>query len=134
VTEDAKPEAPSAEAVFDPRRRDDLARAVAQLSPEEAAFFLKRLEAAVTKRKIQLTGYLVAMTAWLAAMVGALVYYGTHDGFIGWVFLLPFGLVGGILWAFGRRAERIAETIRSTEIPPAAAMRPPPGAKPAGEP
>lgn len=125
MTEDAKREAPSAEEVFDPRRHDDLARAVAQLSPEEAAFFLKKLEAAVTKRKIQLTGYLVAMAAWIAAMVGALVYYGTHDGFIGWVFLLPFALVGAILWGFGRRAERVAASIRITEGPP-------PGAKPAG--
>ncbi len=127
MTEDAKREAPSPEEVFDPRRHDDLAQAVARLSPEEAAFFLKRLEAAVTKRKIQLTGYLVAMAAWLAGMVGALVYYGTHDGFVGWVFLLPFGLVGAILWAFGRRAEKIAETIRITEGPP-------PGAKPASKP
>ncbi|HWO26689.1 MAG TPA: hypothetical protein VNO30_48500 [Kofleriaceae bacterium] len=127
MTEDEKRAAPSAEAVFDPRRHDELARAVAQLSPEEAAFFLKKLEAAVTKRKIQLTGYLVAMGVWLAAMFGALIYYGTHDGFIGWVFLVPFGFVGVILWWFGRRAERAAETIRITGGPP-------PPAKPAGEP
>lgn len=127
MTEDAKRTAPSAEEVFDPRRHDDLARAVAQLSPEEAVFFLKRLEAAVTKRKIQLTGYLVAMGVWLVAMVGALVYYGTHDGFVGWVFLVPFAFVGGVLWWFGRRAEKIAETIKITGEPP-------PAAKPAGEP
>jgi hypothetical protein len=126
VTEDAKRATPSAEEVFDPRRHDDLARAVAELSPEEAEFFLKKLEAAVTKRKIQLTGYLVAMGVWLAAMFGALVYYGTHDGFIGWIFLVPFALVGVVLWGFGRRAERVAETIRITGGPP-------PTAKPAGE-
>jgi hypothetical protein len=121
VTEDEKRAAPSAEEVFDPRRHDDLARAVAQLAPEEAAFFLQKLEAAVTKRKIQLTGYLVAMGAWLVAMVGGLVYYGTHDGFVGWVFLLPFALVGAILWWFGRRAEQVAERIQATELPQARA-------------
>ena len=46
------------------------------------------------KRKIQLTGYLVAMVVWLVGMIFALVYYGTHDGFVGWVFLVPFALVG----------------------------------------
>lgn len=103
---------PSVDDVFDPKKHDDLAAAVAKLSPEEAAFFLTRLEAAVTKRKIQLTGYLVAMVVWLAAMIGALVYYGSVDGFVGWVFLLPFGLVGAVLWGFGRWAESVAARIR----------------------
>jgi hypothetical protein len=103
-----------AEDVFDPRKHDELAKAVAQLSPDEAAFFLSKLEAAVTKRKIQLTGYLVAMVVWLASMVGALAYYGTHDGFVGWIFLVPFALVGLILWGFGRYSEKVAESIRIT--------------------
>jgi len=100
--------------VFDPAKHDALAKAVSQLSPDEAAFFLSRLEAAVTKRKIQLTGYLVAMVVWLAGMLGALAYYGTHDGFVGWIFLVPFGLVGLILWGFGRWSERVARSIKVT--------------------
>jgi hypothetical protein len=114
VAQETQREGPPVEDVFDPRKHDDLAKAVARLSPDEALFFLSKLEAAVTKRKIQLTGYLVAMVVWLAGMVGALAYYGTHDGFVGWIFLVPFGLVGLVLWGFGRWSERAAESIRIT--------------------
>lgn len=92
---------------FDASKHDELAKAVEQLSPEEAEFFLKRLEVALRKRKIQLTGYLVAMVVWLLGMVGALVYYGMSSGFVGWVFLAPFAVVGLVLWIFGRWANRI---------------------------
>lgn len=109
------PSDPSVDDVFDPSKHDDLAAAVARLAPEEAAFFLRRLEAAVTKRKIQLTGYLVSMAVWVAGMIGALVYYGSVDGFVGWVFLMPFALVGVVLWSFGRWAEKIAARIRDSE-------------------
>lgn len=112
MAQKAKPEGPSAEDAFDRAKHDQLAQAIAQLSPEEAAFFLARLEAAVTKRKIQLTGYLVAMVVWLAGMVGALVYFGVSDGFVGWVFLVPFALVGAVLWGFGRWSERAAAAIQ----------------------
>jgi hypothetical protein len=117
------------EDAFDPAKHDELAAAVARLSPDEAAFFLRRLEAAVTKRKIQLTGYLVAMVVWLAGMVGALVYYGSVDGFVGWVFLVPFGLVGAVLWGFGRWAETVAQKIRDSEAP----VTPAPAKPAAGE-
>jgi hypothetical protein len=93
---------------FDPKKHDDLARAIEQLSPDEAAFFLHRLECAIRKRKIQLTGYLVAMAAWLAGMTLALIYSGMHDGFTLWVFAVPFGVVGAILYGFGSWAERVA--------------------------
>lgn len=115
MAQETEREDPVIEDVFDPRKHDNLAKAVAQLSPEEAVFFLNRLEAAVTKRKLQLTGYLVAMVVWLAAMVGALVYFGTHDGFVGWIFLLPFGLVGLVLWGFGRWAQQVSDSIRISE-------------------
>jgi hypothetical protein len=95
---------------FDAKKHGDLARAVEQLSPEEAAFFLHKLEMAYRKRKIQLTGYLGAMAAWLVAMTLALVYAGMHTGFVYWVFVVPFGLVGAILYGFGRWAERVANT------------------------
>lgn len=103
---------------FDAQRHEDLARTVENLSPDEAAFFLHKLEAAIRKRKIQLTGYLVAMGVWLVAMLFALAYTGMHDGFVGWVFLLPFGLVGAILYAFGKWAER------ASKAPPRPASRP----------
>jgi hypothetical protein len=86
---------------------DELVKAVAQLSPEEAEFFLRKLEAALRKRKIMLSGYIVAMVAWLVGMVCAIAYFGISTGFVGWVFLVPFGIVGGILWVFGKWANHV---------------------------
>lgn len=88
-------------------KHEELARAIEKLTPEEAEFFIARLEAAVRKRKIQISGYLAAMLVWIVGMMFALVWYGTHDGFTGWAFILPFGLVGGILYAFGKWADRV---------------------------
>ena len=85
----------------------EIARAIEQLTPEEAAYFLHKLEAAYRKRKIQLGGYLVAMVAWLAGMILALIYFGTHDGSALWAFIVPFGIVGVILYGFGAWAERV---------------------------
>lgn len=90
---------------------DDLAKAVAQLSPEEALFFLAKLEAVMNKRKLQLTGYLVALVVWLIGMFLGLLYYGTHDGFVGWVFLAPFAVVGVILWAFGKWSDKVGKRV-----------------------
>lgn len=92
---------------FDASKHDELAAAVEQLDPDEAAFFLWKLETALRKRKIQLSGYLVAMVAWLLGMMGALVYYGMSSGFVGWVFLAPFAVVGLVLYIFGRWANRV---------------------------
>jgi hypothetical protein len=96
---------------------EELARTIAQLSPEEAAFFLHKLEMALRKRKIQLGGYLVAMVAWLAGMTLALIYFGMQDGSTAWAFIVPFGIVGAILYGFGTWAERVGR-------------RPPPGGRP----
>jgi hypothetical protein len=104
-------EDPLVEQMFDAAtKQDQVLEAVKKLSPEQAAFFLEKLERAYRKRKIQVTGYLAAILCWLLGMVFALVWFGTHDGFVGWVFLVPFGLVGLILWAFGKYAERISAT------------------------
>jgi hypothetical protein len=92
---------------FNADKHEDLARAIEQLTPEEAAFFVDKLEAAIKKRKIQLTGYLVAMLVWLLGMVAALAYYGVSEGFVGWVFLVPFGFVGLTLWLFGTWAVKV---------------------------
>jgi len=93
---------------FDAGKHAELAEAIENLSPEEAQFFLLKLEAALKKRRLQLIGYLVAMLVWLVATVFALVYFGSHEGFTGWVFLVPFFLVGVILFAFGKWAERVS--------------------------
>ncbi len=95
---------------FDADKHAELAHAIEKLSPDEAAFFLHKLEMAIKKRKVQITGYLAAMLCWVIGMFFALAWFGTHDGFVGWVFLVPFGVVGVILYAFGRWAEAISKT------------------------
>jgi hypothetical protein len=108
VTQSA--EDPLVSQAFDAKKHEDLARAIEKLSPDEAAFFLHKLEMAIRKRKIQITGYLVSMGVWLVGMTLALAYAGMHDGFVGWVFVVPFGFVGGVLYVFGKWAERVAKT------------------------
>ena len=95
---------------FDPKQQDVVAKAIEQLSPEEAGYFLDKLERAIRKRKIQLGGYLAAMVVFLFGMVWALFYYGAQpEGtFVGWVFIIPFAGVGAILVLFGKWAERAA--------------------------
>ena len=81
---------------FDADKHIELAQAIEQLDPEEAAFFLAKLERAITKRKIQISGYLAAMVVWLVGMMFALVYYGMASGFVGWVFLARRSLYASI--------------------------------------
>jgi hypothetical protein len=88
----------------------EIAAAIEKLTPEEAAYFLHKLEAAFRKRKIQLSGYLIAMVAWLVGMVLALIYFGMNDVSSMWAFLVPFGIVGVILYAFGTWAERVGRS------------------------
>jgi hypothetical protein len=112
-----KPAAPNVEHAFDPAKQDELEEAIKQLSPDEAAFFVAKLELSLKKRKLQLTGYLVAMFVWLIGMVFALAYYGIADGFVGWVFLVPFALLGGVLYAFGKWADRVGSANPSPAPP-----------------
>jgi hypothetical protein len=96
----------------------DLEAAIKELDPDEAQFFLKKLEAAFRKRKIMLSGYLVAMAAWVVGMVCALAYFGIAKGFVAWVFLVPFGIVGMILYGFGAWANRVGRSAdRPVETP-----------------
>jgi hypothetical protein len=108
---------------FDPKQQDIVARAIEQLSPEEAGYFLDKLERAIRKRKIQFTGYLVAMVVWLFGMVFALFFYGAaaEGEFVGWVFVMPFAAVGVILTLFGRWGDRAG---KAPPQPAAIAARP----------
>ena len=116
MTEEARPGPPDVEQAFDKDKHVELARAIEKLTPEEASFFLWRLEISIKKRKVQLVGYLVAMLVWLAGMLFALAYYGLASGFVGWEFLLPFALVGMILFGFGKWADRIGSAKPPAEI------------------
>jgi hypothetical protein len=107
--------------VFDQSKHEQIAAAVQNLSSEEAEFFLFKLEAAIRKRKIQITGYLVGIALWAVGMFFALAYYGLHDGFVGWAFLLPFFAVGVVLWIFGRIADRAGNAHRPVVVTQVAA-------------
>ena len=102
-----KAEDPLVAKAFNADKHEELARAIEQLNPDEAQFFLEKLERAIRKRKIQITGYLAAMLVWVIGMMFALAYYGMADGFVGWVFLAPFGAVGVVLYVFGKWADHV---------------------------
>jgi hypothetical protein len=91
--------------------QEDLAKLIGNLNQAEADYFLKKLEAALRKRKIMLSGYIIAMVSWLVGMVCAVAYFGLASGFTGWVFLVPFMIVGLILWLFGALAERAGRAV-----------------------
>jgi hypothetical protein len=88
--------------------RPEVAEALANLSPAETQKVLEVLEKAMKRRRIQLLGYLVAAFVLVVGMIGALYYYGSQagTGFVGWAFLIPLGLCGVVLIAFGKWSER----------------------------
>jgi hypothetical protein len=98
-----------ADAALDPKKEADVARAISQLTPEEAAHFVALLERAIKRRRIQLLGYLVSLVVLLVGMLGALYFVGVSDEgeFVGWVFMVPFLAVGAIFYGFGRWANRV---------------------------
>jgi hypothetical protein len=98
-----------AEAAFDRARQQQVAEAIEKLTPEEAQIFLEVLEKRLQKSKIQIWGYVTAGVTLLVTMLGVLIYWGSTDTgtFIGWIMMIPFLLVGAILWGFGRWANRI---------------------------
>ncbi len=98
-----------AEDALDPKKFDDVAKAVTQLTPEEAAHFANLLEKALKRRKVQLVGYLLALVVVLVGMFFAMGVWVTRDegDFVGWVFFLPFLAVGIIFFVFGRWAKSI---------------------------
>jgi peptidoglycan/LPS O-acetylase OafA/YrhL len=102
---------------FKPAKKDEVAAAIAKLTPEEAQLVLAKLEATFRKRRMQATGYIIAVVAWAVAMVCALAYDGATDGFVGWAYLVPFALVGAILWIVGKWSERIGRNIKPIPMP-----------------
>jgi hypothetical protein len=121
---DKPEEDPVVASAFDKEAKTaDLVQLLKELPPEQAAYYVAKLEAAYKKRKLQFTGYLVALVAWLVAMLLALGYYGANEGFTGWVFLVPFTILGLVLFAFGRWAELVGNSVGP---PPESASQPAP--------
>lgn len=99
-------EQPLEDKLFDKSKHAELARAVEQLSPEEAQFFLTKLEKALKRKRIQMIGYMAAMLTWAVGMLVAFGFFAAGTGFMVWVFLVPFALAGLILYIFGLISSR----------------------------
>jgi hypothetical protein len=82
---------------------------IAKLTPEQAEMFARALELAMKKRRIMFLGHIGALVALLASFVAALYIFANREPgtFVGWVFLVPFALVGAMLIGFGKLAKRI---------------------------
>ena len=80
-----------------------------ELTPEQAAMFVRILEITMKRRRIMLLGYLSALFALVIGVVWALYMYGTHERgtFIGWVFMVPLASAALLIWFFGRWSKRI---------------------------
>lgn len=89
--------------------RSDIEKQLEQLSPAQAEMFLEILEITMKRRRIMMAGYALALVIMIVGMLWALYMYGTHEygTFIGWVFFVPFGLLGLVLWGFGRWAKSV---------------------------
>lgn len=88
----------------DPEFRARIEEGIKNMPPEKAAELLAMLEASLRRRKIELIGYLGAALVLLVGMVIALYVYGAsdHSNFMSWVFLIPMGLAGLVMWMVGR--------------------------------
>jgi hypothetical protein len=93
-----------ADRLNDPAFRAQIEEGIKNMPPEKAAELLEMLEASLRRRKIELIGYLGAAAMLLVGMVFALYIYGAsdHSSFMAWVFLIPMGLAGLVMWAIGR--------------------------------
>jgi hypothetical protein len=82
---------------------------IAKLTPEQAEMFARALELTMKKRRIMILGHIGALVALLASFVAALYVWANREPgtFVGWVFLVPFALVGAMLIGFGKLAKRI---------------------------
>jgi hypothetical protein len=112
---------------FDSTKHDELARAIEQLSPDEAQFFLHKLESALRKRRLQIFGYLAAMFVWAVGMVIAFGAYALFEGGFGYaLFFAPFLAVGAVLYGFGRWANSVGSRPPPPLLPRATALPEPP--------
>ena len=92
----------------DPAFRAQIEEGIKNMPPEKAAELVAMLEASLRRRKIELYGYLGAAVVLLIGMVVALYIYGAtdHGNFMSWIFLIPMGLAGGVMWFVGRWSNR----------------------------
>jgi hypothetical protein len=98
-----------AEKAFDRSKHAEIEEAIKQLTPEEAAVFVKQIETSLKRKKLLLWGYLSVVLTLCIGTMWAFYMYGTREPgtFVGWVFLVPFGISGALFLLFGQLARRI---------------------------
>jgi amino acid transporter len=79
-----------------------------RLSQEQIDRLIAQIDRLERKRKLMLAGYLTALGVLVVGQGTALVIFATAPPgqFVGWVFFIPFALVGVVLLGFGRLAGR----------------------------
>ena len=99
---------------------DSLEDAIAKLTPEQADIFIRALSLTMRKRRLMLVGNLTALLIMVIGMLFAFVAYGSREpgAFVGWVFLVPFGSAGFVLWFFGKLAKRAGTKTHRTLVEP----------------
>jgi hypothetical protein len=95
------------EKLADPAFRAQIEEGLKNMPPEKAAELVAMLEASLRRRKIELYGYIAAAVVLLVGMIVSLYIYGAtdHGDLMTWIFLIPMGLAGGVMWSIGRWAD-----------------------------
>ncbi len=97
-----------AEQAFDRSKHTEIEEAIKQLTPEEAAIFVKQIEASLKQKKIMLWGYLSVVLTLIIGSMWSFYMYGTRKPgtFVGWVFLVPVAVAAAQFVLFGYLARR----------------------------
>jgi hypothetical protein len=79
-----------------------------RLSQEQIDRLIAQIDRIERKRKLMLAGYVTALAVLVIGEGAALVVFALSPPgvFVGWVFFIPFTLIGLVLWGFGRLAKR----------------------------
>jgi len=107
---------------------ETLEEAIAKLTPEQAAMFMRALNLTMKKRKLMLMGTLLSLFIMVAGTIWAFVAF-THRSpgmFMSWVFLVPFGTAGFCMWLFGRLAKRAGTATQDSLVTSSASTSGPP--------
>lgn len=104
TSDPGKKPADLADRLNDPAFRAQIEEGLKNMPPEKAAELVAMLEDSLRRRKLELLGYLGAALVLLVGMIVALYVYGSsdHRDFMSWIFLVPMGLAGLVMWLVGR--------------------------------
>lgn len=99
---------------------ESLQEAIDNLTPEQAEMFMRALSHTMRKRRFMFVGNAAALLIMVIGIFFAFVSYANREPgtFAGWVFLIPFGSAGFVLWLFGKLAKKSGEKTHQTLVEP----------------